>query len=523
MKVRKIALFMSLLFLIGLSLEGYAQVTIGSNLSPNSGSLLDLKQYDSGVGNTNSNKGLLLPRVKLTTEADFDPLVSGLSQTDLLTHTGLIVYHVGSVSLCAGIYTWNGGSWVRLMDPCIVEILCGTATINGTYEVGVPLNSANTITLDIEVPYLSKGGTYRIYTDTQNGMTFSATGNLVQGVMTITLVGSGMPLSGGAKTVFTIKAEFSNSSSSGTCQVELPANEIPIAKPSILGFGYAANVYGYHLESSGSKSMAGASVNFGTAANSKVKSKPIAITYNLNIDLLTTANFISSTAFKSDPDIMIHGFHSHITTPEVVDSLVSYLERGGVLILQDEYGTGGAGTANSISYRLAKKLFPNEAASISYQTLGGPGSVYTVSSTVDDEITNGPFGNLKGKNWGEDSSTAFGLGGLPADSIVVYSSGSYISPGGVSIPTYSNTVTMFRHKRLNLFIVTDGGFNSNASNYIGDSYGSRTACPFAMNVNYEPIPRINWGYGGNYTVYNSQLFANVLAWAVRHARSNNLK
>lgn len=523
MRVKKITLFMSL-FLIGLSLEGYAQVTIGSNLTPNAGSLLDLKQYDSGAGNTNSNKGLMLPRVKLDTEIDFDPLVSGLSDPELFAHTGLIVYHVGSVNLCAGVYSWNGKKWQRLMDPCQVQLLCNSVSINGTYDVGVALGSGNTITLNIEVPYLAEGGEYTISTDTQNGMRFYGTGTLTKGTMHITLAGAGAPLSGGVKTVFTITGEFSNSISDPVyCRVEIPADEIPLAQPAILGFGYYAGTYGYHLESSGSKSITGASVNFGTAATSVVKSKPVVLTHNLNIDGLTASNFLNNAGFLSDPDIIIHGYHSHTSNDAVIDTLVSYLERGGILILQDEYGNG---SANNISLRLMKKLCPIEAAGISYRQIGtsGGGDVVSISSTVDDEITNGPFGDLRGKGWGMDASTTAAFLGLPTDSIDVYSTGSYFSySGGAAVNTYANYVTMFKHKRLNLFIVGDGGMNSNPNNYIGDSYSSRIICPFAMDSNYEPIPRRNWGYQGAQTVYNSQLFANIMAWAVKHARSNNLK
>ena len=501
-----------------------AQVTIGSNLSPNKGSLLDLKQYDLGAGNTNSDKGLMLPRVKLDTEIDFDPIMLSATNEELNKHVGLFVYHTGSINLCAGVYIWNSEKWIRLQDPCTIDLLCGTVSINGTYDVGVALGSSNTITLDIEVPYLAEGGEYTISTDAQNGMRFYGTGTLTKGTMHITLYGAGVPLSGGVKTVFTITAEFTNSiSRPATCQVELPADAIPLAQPTILGFGLYAGTYGYHLESSGSKSMAGASVNFGTAANSKVKSKPIAITHSLNIDPLTPANFVNSTAFKSDPDIIIHGYHSYTSNDVVIDSLINYLERGGVLILQDEYGNG---SANNISLRLMKKLCPIEAAGISYRQIGtsGGGDVVSISSTIDDEITNGPFGDLRDKGWGMDASTTAAFLGLPADSIDVYSTGSYFSYlGGTTVNTYANYVTMFKHKRLNLFIVGDGGMNSNPNNYVGDSYGSRIICPFAMNSSFEPIPRRNWGYQGAQTVYNSQLFANIMAWAVKHARSNNLK
>ena len=59
-----------LLFSIGLS----AQVTIGSDLTPNKGSIVDLKQNDSK--DANSNKGLLFSRVELVDINDLEPCIA---------------------------------------------------------------------------------------------------------------------------------------------------------------------------------------------------------------------------------------------------------------------------------------------------------------------------------------------------------------------------------------------------------------------------------------------------------------
>ena len=53
--------------------EGYGQVTIGSNLTPNKDALLDLQQENS------TEKGLLLPRVALKNTTLSDPMFAHLA------------------------------------------------------------------------------------------------------------------------------------------------------------------------------------------------------------------------------------------------------------------------------------------------------------------------------------------------------------------------------------------------------------------------------------------------------------
>ncbi len=71
---------------------------------------------------------------------------------------------------------------------------CATASVNGTYKVGVPLDGTNTIVYDVNV---ATPGAYSISTSV-NGMTFTSSGNLIAGTNTITLTGSGTPTASGS-------------------------------------------------------------------------------------------------------------------------------------------------------------------------------------------------------------------------------------------------------------------------------------------------------------------------------------
>jgi len=102
------------LFLIAFLIASntYAQVTIGSELPPNGGSLLDLKQ----AGTT--KKGMAPPRVKLTVDNDITADISGVTSANADDHIGLVVqateiFGINPVN-CPGPYVWNGKKWKSL-------------------------------------------------------------------------------------------------------------------------------------------------------------------------------------------------------------------------------------------------------------------------------------------------------------------------------------------------------------------------------------------------------------------------
>ncbi|MBD8389099.1 FISUMP domain-containing protein [Dysgonomonas sp. BGC7] len=119
--MRKICLFVCFNIFTLLS---QAQVTIGSNIAPQQGSLLDLKEnYNQGA---NSTKGFLLPRVQLTDINNLYPMFTSdgsggytnASKADEdQTHTGLMVYvskEFGDPINCPGVYLWDSYKWKYL-------------------------------------------------------------------------------------------------------------------------------------------------------------------------------------------------------------------------------------------------------------------------------------------------------------------------------------------------------------------------------------------------------------------------
>lgn len=73
---------------------------------------------------------------------------------------------------------------------------CLPKTVNGVYEAGTALNSADNY-IDVQIN-VGKTGSYTVFTDTVNGNFFRATGNFASiGLNTIRLLGSGTPVNAG--------------------------------------------------------------------------------------------------------------------------------------------------------------------------------------------------------------------------------------------------------------------------------------------------------------------------------------
>ncbi len=155
MKKRFLLLITGCLFIAtGVS---YSQVGIGTEI-PDESAILDV---------TSTNKGVLLPRVELTsTDMDLDG-VSG-------QQAGLLVYNTGG-TLSVGYYFWDGKEWVRIdnstaVAPAIAGLICSSVTLSPAgYRTGVPYTG------NLIVPYTDgNGGSYPAGTPvTEHGLTFT--------------------------------------------------------------------------------------------------------------------------------------------------------------------------------------------------------------------------------------------------------------------------------------------------------------------------------------------------------------
>ncbi len=376
---------------------------------------------------------------------------------------------------------------------------CGTATVNGVYKVGTALTASNTINLPVNVSAL---GSYTITTNTVDGISFSGSGTFTStGNQNITLSGTGTPTSTSVKTI-TITSD-SQGGVSTTCSVNVV---VVIPKKTVLHIGLET-AYGYSAYTGPSRSLMDSPTNFGTAASSIVKYEGFTHTSLGNSPSSTALQ----TALNNKPDIVVIGYNY---TPNATDAgyIASYLNKRGVVIAM----TDDTGTAQN----LFRGIFSDPTISASYG--GGAGSVYALTNN-DDPILNGPFGDVRGKNWGEDASTTVNISGLTSG-FVPY---SYAQP--INSTTARTGISGLRNTSLNFVWFGDGGFLSN-ENANGNQYPSNTIEPFVApsTGGYFPVQKSSYGYAGNgYTtggmqVQNSILFANMIAWAIKQAEFNGI-
>ncbi|MBF0577156.1 hypothetical protein [Dysgonomonas sp. GY617] len=162
-----------LLMLSSLSLSVWSQVGINTT-SPDESSILDI---------SSGNKGMLLPRVDLTSETlDLD----GIPGQAL----GLMVFNIGS-TFAGGLYYWDGLAWKSYEGtlggvPEISELQCASAILEGgSFKAGIPYSGI------VRVPY--RGGNGRKY---GAGTPISATSTWNSG-MTIVLQSGKLEEGGG--------------------------------------------------------------------------------------------------------------------------------------------------------------------------------------------------------------------------------------------------------------------------------------------------------------------------------------
>ncbi|MDQ1855991.1 hypothetical protein [Chryseobacterium sp. WLY505] len=375
---------------------------------------------------------------------------------------------------------------------------CGSATVNGVYKVGNALTASNTITLPVNVSVM---GSYTITTNTVDGISFTGMGSFTSiGQQNVTLYGTGTPTS------TTVKAMTITSDSQGTVETTCSVNVIVVVPTkTFLQIGSSSFSLGYVGETSASRAFLSAPVNFGAAENSKIKVEG----YNFSTAYSASA---AITGLNNNPDIVLIGYHLDITD-DLATALANYAKKGGVIMMISE---------NTSVERFFRKLYGMSNIDASGSTTANTGSAYYYTiQGIDDEITNGVFGDVRGLYWGADvGSTTIRISNLPVNDAIIYSTSN--ASGG-------NAATFFRTASYNVIFVGDGGWLSNLSTGAdvpntgptAHAGSSTTAYVFAINPDFTVRPRT--GYDDGVTIYNSTVFANMMAWAVKKAEENRLK
>jgi hypothetical protein len=175
----------SLFIVISLGLscfQAIGQVTVGSDIAPLSGVLLDIKSQAANANNETTTGtaggGLGLPRVMLVNEITLEPFLTATANAaDKTARAGLMVYNVSSTSpFKPGIYVWNGTKWTTTgegikyfyMPSCNIPVTStGAKTFNLYDEYKKQFTkSGNTtfITSNASINYVPSPELTRLYT-----------------------------------------------------------------------------------------------------------------------------------------------------------------------------------------------------------------------------------------------------------------------------------------------------------------------------------------------------------------------
>lgn len=586
-KKLNIKLFLLLLVYVNCSLTLFSQVTIGVTEEANKGSLLQLKN-EQGVTDdaANASKGLLLPRVNLSEKYELFPMFLK-DPTDItsgrtteyntnkkdydLQHTGLMVYNMNEYyekDLCLGINTWDGEKWnCAHYATYDYEMDCSTVKVSGIYYKNVDLDSSHKITLRIRADEKMEGKTYYIKTDEIDGISFFAQGKITSAAATpegqeVVMKGKGKSTNREIKR-FTLTA---NNTSGQTCSATVI---VVIPRKKVLALANGEN-YGYNisLTNTGSYKVFTESSNFGVTEESTMKYEgtefanhktPYLTAYTANeayaqINVIRKGLLEETEGNKIDIVVVAQDLYIH---PDLAQVLAEFVNQKGVLIVFNE-GNGyfditGTERARGSITNLMKAIWSEKSSTISdfgysrrvnYDGDGDsyPGAVYKLEN-VDDMILNGPFGDARGKQWGEDASWARAVKNIPMEDIIVYSyAANMMLTDSEQNTATKDMITGFRHKTKNFIYFGEGGFSS-STNLSGKHYHypptgaplleQRTCLPFYWKneggKNFIPIPKPGYGERKDinqsrtrFDVYNSIVFANIMAWAVYQAEVNGI-
>jgi len=466
----------------------------------------------------------------------------------------------------------------------VFDISCGSIEVQGAYfEDSVltskpnPLfdNKPNQIAVQLNnIPTTSFGAVATLETNTVDGISFSWTGTLTSSPQTVYLQGKGTPRGLNDKILTITSNSISNPGScSATVSMLIPRKRLmTFGISSAYGYnpGYIdsrsplnsfnslltdKNNFGYNqwsivrfagFNNASTTTGMGTGTNYVANLNTYDDSKDndiIAIdlmnTWRTGMSASTLHNYLFGIGHRKI-DIFIMGWtggtggdpaydwwrNGNANDAALCQELVNFVKSGGILMIASEQPNSNANFFNL--------LFGNPSPAVGSANGNPAGTNYTLgfnSFNADpsmrpyycldnDPILVGPFANILGRNWGEDSSTTMYITNLPLDSIVIYSGARGATETGTTRP--ANGVTIFRHTLYPFIFMGDGGFWSAEQR----SYQSTAsaACPFDLTSvtknghtypNY-PYYRMNFPTSG-LRVDNTTFIANAFAWAIYQA------
>ena len=433
-------------------------------------------------------------------------MIQGVGQPVNFTPAGqngdhLILSLNGTESTCNNLY-------IKVEDSStkpLYAMTCNSVTVKGVYKKGIAVTANEKITLRINVYEKAQGTTWHASTELIDGLKFEGSGILGgAGPQEIELYAEGAPLSTASK-LFTITTN--SQATTATCKALVTP---VISSKKIIAVG--SNIYG--LTSGGQwgcDAMIKNTMNFGNNENSIVK-------YEGFTQVTTAANLINLSQWVgSNPyDIIVITYN---ITPNATQNtmLVDYVNRGGVLIYLDQ-------NANANNVGMVGAVF-GETITNAVSIGSNCNNVIRMNQAIDDEISNGPFGDVRNSQWGEDYANSCGLPVVPRGAIV-YAQAVNASTG---LSPSTAQASMLRHPTKNFFWCGDSGLihAESQNDTSNDTAPFKVGARVLNGVSYPKYPLDKPNYGtqasaNRLPVCNSTIFANVMAWAIRMAEENGI-
>lgn len=363
-----------------------------------------------------------------------------------------------------------------IAQPVSYSMNCQSITLYGTFAPGVPVNGGNRMMISVNVQY---PGPYAISTNTVNGIKFEATGTFTTtGPQSVLLQATGLPLAGGTHR-YTITTD--SSFGANTCNKNI---DFRFRTINILGLGKDGYQPGSALPKYTAKTMLLTSANFGP--NGTVKVESLNIVNGANYQGTTLRNLINTNKI----DVIIVGYNYKPTAQSIAVLTDFVKNKKGVLIHGQENDEAEArDLINAIAY----------SASTNVAQVRNVWTNPIINTT--DPVIDGPFGNIIGKDLGND---------LDNTKYVTGYSNEYTSIS--SQLGNSSQAHVLKHNTLGFIFIGDGGWMAGDASNTGDKLW--------------PAPRTQGGlpiskaYYGGVTVYNSIFYANAVAWAIKYVQEN---
>lgn len=504
---------LSVALLLSISSNVISQVAIGVTEAPEAGSILQLKNLTKNeqTGLQNANKGLGMPRVHLSNKNELYPMflsdpsdsssepnaeyASGKNILDK-QHIGLMVYNLNedfNKELCLGLNVWDGESWSCLNPKAKAELTfnCSDILVEGTYRKGEALTSSHLIKVKVNV---ITPGVYRVYTALTNGISFKAVGEFDQtqtGEQWITLQGEGVP---SYVIAFPIPIIIEMQQGSVECKATIPMT-LPAMTYAVIGSG------DYSWVSSQRKAALNP-VNPSFSANGTFRIESLTNLWTVS----NASQAVTKLAETKKPDIILYFAYGAAPNTELSTALADYINQGGCVM----YGSSD-NTENSVNDMLEGVFGSRFADGQVSGTGSGNGwsnaDSYLIKDLPNNPIVNGPFGNVSGNRWCEDSSSSGSviMTSLPSGSVQICSASNDKSKAAV--PAEYSIVWMNDAYNFVYF----GDCVASSSSTSGEWWPARytsNGVPFTISQSYG---------GGKADMANSILELNAVAWLINKA------